>query len=339
MLLNFLVLAQEGPVQHLRCRSLPNSIGLVTKLYSDQDVAQVQCQVPHGSLVDNTTQWLRTTDHCYVSSRYLYVPRTDDVPLCSTIDAQMSCQLPNKAAIEIIKQYQPLINHPRADITGSAVVGYGHRCGSQDCKELPVRLPMGRKTALALLLNDVRSATGCLNQAVLPSVVLSDNQWGALASWVYDVGCDMASRSRLIRRINKGEDLDRVISNELPRWVVRDGVRESALEYRRADELALFLTKSENEKQAHPQMGATQSTPSVQQQQPIRSEPSTSSQTQASGTKDPKNPDNLKPCCVCLETKKARDTCFFEKGDEAEKKCHYLILAHRQCMEDFGFKV
>ncbi|KAJ1814760.1 hypothetical protein LPJ75_002634 [Coemansia sp. RSA 2598] len=81
-------------------------------------------------------------------------------------------------------------------------------------------------------------------------------------------------------------------------------------------------------------MGASQSTPSAQQQslQPIQSE-------QPAGAKNPKNPDNLKPCCVCLETKKARDTCFFEKGDEAEKKCHYLILAHRQCMEDLGFKV
>ncbi|KAJ1861561.1 hypothetical protein LPJ73_000988 [Coemansia sp. RSA 2703] len=52
-----------------------------------------------------------------------------------------------------------------------------------------------------------------------------------------------------------------------------------------------------------------------------------------------KNPNGLKPCCVCLETKKARDTCFFEKGDEAETKCHYLIQAHRKCMEDLGFTV
>ncbi|KAJ1823771.1 hypothetical protein LPJ56_002925 [Coemansia sp. RSA 2599] len=247
MLLN--TLAQEQP-KHLRCRSLPNSIGLVTKLYSDNDVVSVQCQVPHGSRVDNTTQWLRTSDHCYVSSRYFYVPTAASAPLCSAIDAQSSCQLPNEAAVQIIRQYQPLINHPRADITGSAVIGHGHRCVSQDCSEVPARFPLGRKSALALLLNDVRSATGCLNQAVSPTVELGDNQWGALASWVYDVGCEMASRSRLIRRINAGEDLARVVGAELPRWVVRDGVRESALEYRRSDELALFLTKSE--RQAHP---------------------------------------------------------------------------------------
>ncbi|KAJ2704508.1 hypothetical protein FB645_003230 [Coemansia sp. IMI 203386] len=122
------VLAQQDQQpKHLRCRSLPNGIGLVTKLYSDQDIASVECQVPNGSRVDNTTQWLRTSDHCYVSSRYFYVPTTDTVPLCADIDAQTSCQLPVNSAIDIIRQYQPLINHPRADITGSATIGHGHR--------------------------------------------------------------------------------------------------------------------------------------------------------------------------------------------------------------------
>ncbi|KAJ1929770.1 hypothetical protein FBU59_007019 [Linderina macrospora] len=54
---------------------------------------------------------------------------------------------------------------------------------------------------------------------------------------------------------------------------------------------------------------------------------------------NPKNPQGLKPCCVCLETKKARDSCYFDHGDDAEKKCHYLVLAHKMCMESFGFKI
>ncbi|KAJ2716929.1 Cytochrome c oxidase copper chaperone [Coemansia spiralis] len=46
-----------------------------------------------------------------------------------------------------------------------------------------------------------------------------------------------------------------------------------------------------------------------------------------------------KPCCVCLETKKARDSCYFDQGDSAEKKCHYLVEAHRKCMAEFGFTI
>ncbi|KAJ2345418.1 Cytochrome c oxidase copper chaperone [Coemansia erecta] len=52
-----------------------------------------------------------------------------------------------------------------------------------------------------------------------------------------------------------------------------------------------------------------------------------------------KDAKKVKPCCVCLETKKARDMCYLDHGDSAESKCHYLIAAHRQCMAEFGFKI
>ncbi|KAG8431759.1 hypothetical protein GDO86_020103 [Hymenochirus boettgeri] len=44
----------------------------------------------------------------------------------------------------------------------------------------------------------------------------------------------------------------------------------------------------------------------------------------------------LKPCCACPETKKARDACIIEKGEE---KCQDLIEAHKECMRSLGFKV
>ncbi|RUS22219.1 cytochrome c oxidase copper chaperone-like protein [Endogone sp. FLAS-F59071] len=44
----------------------------------------------------------------------------------------------------------------------------------------------------------------------------------------------------------------------------------------------------------------------------------------------------LKPCCACPETKKPRDQCIFERGEE---NCGDLIEAHKQCMRNLGFKV
>ncbi|KYM98623.1 PREDICTED: cytochrome c oxidase copper chaperone [Cyphomyrmex costatus] len=44
----------------------------------------------------------------------------------------------------------------------------------------------------------------------------------------------------------------------------------------------------------------------------------------------------LKPCCACPETKKARDTCIIEKGEE---KCGDLIEAHKTCMRSMGFNI
>ncbi|XP_055424268.1 cytochrome c oxidase copper chaperone [Bubalus kerabau] len=44
----------------------------------------------------------------------------------------------------------------------------------------------------------------------------------------------------------------------------------------------------------------------------------------------------LKPCCACPETKKARDACIIEKGEE---QCGHLIEAHKECMRALGFKI
>ncbi|XP_041115276.1 cytochrome c oxidase copper chaperone-like isoform X1 [Polyodon spathula] len=44
----------------------------------------------------------------------------------------------------------------------------------------------------------------------------------------------------------------------------------------------------------------------------------------------------LKPCCACPETKKTRDACIIERGEES---CKDLIEAHKDCMRSLGFKV
>jgi cytochrome c oxidase assembly protein subunit 17 len=44
----------------------------------------------------------------------------------------------------------------------------------------------------------------------------------------------------------------------------------------------------------------------------------------------------LKPCCACPETKKIRDACIVEKGEE---NCGEEIEAHKRCMRKMGFNV
>ncbi|TWW80421.1 cytochrome c oxidase copper chaperone [Takifugu rubripes] len=50
----------------------------------------------------------------------------------------------------------------------------------------------------------------------------------------------------------------------------------------------------------------------------------------------PEQKKPLKPCCACPETKKVRDACIIEKGEE---KCSDLIEAHKECMRALGFKI
>ncbi|XP_072254528.1 cytochrome c oxidase copper chaperone [Pyxicephalus adspersus] len=53
-------------------------------------------------------------------------------------------------------------------------------------------------------------------------------------------------------------------------------------------------------------------------------------------TSDTQEKKPLRPCCACPETKKARDACIIERGED---QCRDLIEAHKECMRALGFKV
>ena len=42
----------------------------------------------------------------------------------------------------------------------------------------------------------------------------------------------------------------------------------------------------------------------------------------------------LRPCCACPLTKKIRDECIFEKGED---NCFDEIKKHNICLKDLGF--
>lgn len=70
-------------------------------------------------------------------------------------------------------------------------------------------------------------------------VPLSFNQYGALVSWSFNMGCGAAEESTLLRRLNSGEDVNTVLAAELPRWVYGNGEVLPGLVRRRDAEVAL----------------------------------------------------------------------------------------------------
>jgi cytochrome c oxidase assembly protein subunit 17 len=55
----------------------------------------------------------------------------------------------------------------------------------------------------------------------------------------------------------------------------------------------------------------------------------------AASSEDKPKP-KCKICCACPETRKPRDECIVNHGEE---KCHELIEAHKQCLRREGFDV
>lgn len=52
---------------------------------------------------------------------------------------------------------------------------------------------------------------------------------------------------------------------------------------------------------------------------------------------EPTKESKPKPCCVCLDEKKARDECLLFNGQEGGK-CQDMIEKYKACMKGYGFE-
>ncbi|TPX64665.1 hypothetical protein SpCBS45565_g05718 [Spizellomyces sp. 'palustris'] len=74
----------------------------------------------------------------------------------------------------------------------------------------------------------------------------------------------------------------------------------------------------------------------VAQKQANKPVSSTASLAPLSASTSTEAKPECKPCCACPDTRKARDECVFEHGEE---KCADLIKAHQDCMRAQGFNI
>lgn len=74
-------------------------------------------------------------------------------------------------------------------------------------------------------------------------MTLNPNQYGALVSWAFNVGCGNVGASTLVKDLNAGQNPDTVAADQLPKWVYGSGsTPELGLVKRRNAEVALFKT-------------------------------------------------------------------------------------------------
>ncbi|KAF9131037.1 hypothetical protein BGW39_002348 [Mortierella sp. 14UC] len=112
-------------------------------------------------------------------------------------------------------------------------------------------LPQVNKPTLNLVKNyekqsvDLEEARICLIDALHQKIILNTNQYGALVSWAYSIGCDDVKSSDLIKRLNNlREPLNKVVEQELPKWSEDGEFAVAEPVGRRYDEVRLFNTQS-----------------------------------------------------------------------------------------------
>lgn len=146
------------------------------------------------------------------------------------------------AGARLIAEFEGFSAHLYDDPAGHCTIGYGHLVhrGACDGSE-PTELKKGltKSEARQLLREDARPAGNAVNALV--KVPLSQPQFDALTSFVYNLGAGSLAESQLLRRLNNGE-YD-AVPEELAKWVNAGGKRLEGLVRRRRTEGEVFATE------------------------------------------------------------------------------------------------
>jgi lysozyme len=135
--------------------------------------------------------------------------------------------------IEQIKTFEGFRSMPYEDGAKKLTVGYGHMIvpGDGCIKGSPIT--MGQATSL--LTKDLNTAENCVNQV---GTELTQNQFDALVSFVYNLGCTAFKNSTMFKLLQ--ENNIEAAAQEFPRWDRVAGVPNQGILKRRLAEQVCF---------------------------------------------------------------------------------------------------
>ena len=141
--------------------------------------------------------------------------------------------------LAIIKKFEGFRAKPYACPAGVATIGYG---STYYADGKPVKLtdaPITEAQAQELLQATLAKYEACVNGAV--KMPINQNQFDALVSFTYNVGCSAFRNSTLLRLLNQGYAPQ--AAAQFYRWTLGGGKVLAGLVSRRAAERALFESK------------------------------------------------------------------------------------------------
>ena len=136
----------------------------------------------------------------------------------------------NAAGLALVKAHEGLRLEAYQDTSGIWTIGYGHTHG------VKVGDSISAERAEQLLEADLTEAERAV--AALVKVPLTDNQFSALVSFVFNLGEGVFARSTLLRKLNEGGH--GLVPACLKSWIFDNGKVLRGLVKRRAAEAALW---------------------------------------------------------------------------------------------------
>lgn len=142
-------------------------------------------------------------------------------------------RLINSLGLALVRQYEGLRLEAYQDTGGVWTIGYGHVRGVKKGDSISA------EQAEQLLEADLMSAGADVSRLV--KVPLTDNQFSALVSFVFNVGPEQFAKSTLLRKLNEGGY--GLVPACLKSWIFDNGRVQPGLVKRRAAEAALWSVK------------------------------------------------------------------------------------------------
>lgn len=140
-------------------------------------------------------------------------------------------QRTNKNGLLLIKSFEGLRLRAYRDAVGIWTIGYG------TTRNVRPGMAISEDRAVSFLQEDLARFEKSIRDSV--RVAINDNQFAALASFVYNVGPGAFRSSTLLRKLNQGDI--RGAADEFPRWNKAGGRALAGLTRRRNAERLLFL--------------------------------------------------------------------------------------------------
>lgn len=139
--------------------------------------------------------------------------------------------------LEIIKKSEGLRLKPYFCPAKVKTIGYGHVIRKN---EGYLNSEITEEEAESLLRKDVVISERGVNSHV--TVKLTQGQFDALVSFVFNLGSGSLAKSTLLKMLNAGED-SKDVAKQFGRWINAGGKKLSGLIKRREEEARLFLSE------------------------------------------------------------------------------------------------
>lgn len=144
----------------------------------------------------------------------------------------------SKIGLDLIKKHEGFRNHPYLDVALVPTIGYGNTFYTDGTRVKMTDKPITQAEATELLKDIVGEFEVKVNKLI--KVKLTQNQFDAIVSFVYNVGAGAFEKSTLLKRINSNPD-DEDINYQFSRWNKAGGKVHKGLKKRRNQEAWLYF--------------------------------------------------------------------------------------------------